>query len=719
MLNAPTAATPVLKKLDGVKSTSMIAEDKSTSPSLSETNRNTLINAINEKFQAASDARRVHEIRWLNAYQNYRGEYGTDIVFRESEKSRVFVKITKTKVLAAYGQLVEVLFAGDRFPISVDQTKLPEGIEEFAHTELQPAGDPYGHPQDGSMLPPGATHTTLIGGALEKVKGFLWKSGPAPMDARQIQVEPAKLAAKKMEKTILDQLDEADAATKLRHACFEQVLLGTGIIKGPLTYTKTYHQWKDSETAGRVYVPIDEDRPDIEAVSCWNFYPDPYTVNINEAEYVIQRHTMTRSQLRHLLRMPAFKRGAILKALENGPNYKEQWFENQITDSKSAPMTPDRFEVLEYWGVVDRHIAEEVGIKIPADRGGALEFQVNAWICGDQVLRAVLNPYTPTRIPYLVFPYEVNPYQCFGVGVPENMRDCQEVMNGHARMAIDNLALAGNVIFEVDSAMMVPGTDMKIFPGKVFERQSGVPGQMINAINIPSTATENMQIFDRFRQLADEATGMPSYSHGQTGVNSTTRTASGMSMLMGAAALNIKTVVKNVDDYLLGPLGEALFQWNMQFNPDIEIVGDLEVNARGTSSLMQKEVRSQRLMMFAQVATQNPALMPLIKWPVWLRELAEELDIDPDKIINNPEEAALAAAMIGQMNGNGQEAGAATPPPGAGNGMGGNAQAGAGTTPSDPTGAGGGTIGTGAIPRPGEAGFTASPGAGSGTRPTG
>jgi hypothetical protein len=39
-------------------------------------------------------------------------------------------------------------------------------------------------------------------------------------------------------------------------------------------------------------------------------------------------------------------------------------------------------------------------------------------------------------------------------------------------------------------------------------------------------------MFDKFRQLADEQTGIPSYSHGQTGVQSMTRTASGMSMLL-------------------------------------------------------------------------------------------------------------------------------------------------------------------------------------------
>ena len=75
-------------------------------------------------------------------------------------------------------------------------------------------------------------------------------------------------------------------------------------------------------------------------------------------------------------------------------------------------------------------------------------------------------------------------------------------------------------------------------------------------------------MFDKARQLSDEATGIPSYSHGVGGVMGVGRTASGMSMLMGAAAQNIKAVVRNIDDYLLSPLGKALFAFNMQFNFD-------------------------------------------------------------------------------------------------------------------------------------------------------
>ena len=213
-------------------------------------------------------------------------------------------------------------------------------------------------------------------------------------------------------------------------------------------------------------------------------------------------------------------------------------------------------------------------------------------------------------------------------------------------------------------------------------------------------------MFDRFRQLADEQTGIPSYSHGQTGVQSMTRTASGMSMLLGASSLNIKTVIKNLDDFLLKPLGEAYFQWNMQFFAgEVDVVGDLEVKATGTNSLMQKEVRSQRLTMFLQTA-QNPTIAPFVKISKLVSELAYSLDLDPDEILNDPEEAAMMAQIIGMQNA-GQTIGEEAQPAGGEQGAMGGIQG----TPEQPqelgaTGTGGGNIGIGNVPVPGEDTFS-------------
>jgi len=216
-------------------------------------------------------------------------------------------------------------------------------------------------------------------------------------------------------------------------------------------------------------------------------------------------------------------------------------------------------------------------------------------------------------------------------------------------------------------------------------------------------------MFDKFRQLADEQTGIPSYSHGQTGVQSMTRTASGMSMLLGASSLNIKTVIKNLDDFLLKPLGESYFQWNMQFLEDeLDVKGDLEVKATGTNSLMQKEVRSQRLTMFLQTA-QSPAIAPFVKISKLVSELAYSLDLDPDEILNDPEEAAIMAQIIGMQNAKQTIGEEAQPTDGQQGAMGGIQG-----TPQQPqelgaTGTGGGNIGIGNVPAAGESEFSGTP----------
>jgi urate oxidase len=97
--------------------------------------RRNLIGIIKGRYAQAEDARETDERRWLRAYENYRGLYNKSVKFRDSEKSRIFVKITKTKVLAAFGQLVDVIFGTGKFPIGIAETKIPEGETDYAHLD--------------------------------------------------------------------------------------------------------------------------------------------------------------------------------------------------------------------------------------------------------------------------------------------------------------------------------------------------------------------------------------------------------------------------------------------------------------------------------------------------------------------------------------------------------------------------------------------------------
>ena len=444
--------------------------------SLEEGLQKNLVALLVDRYDKAIAARDHDEERWIIAYQNYRGQYNKTVRFRESEKSRVFVKVTKTKVLAAFGQLVDVIFGANKFPIGISATKMPEGVSEHAHLDnntpipgietsvptgegATPEENPFdvGYEGDGKVLRPGATFDSgkfdVV--PLDKALEEELIDGPS-LDPTAFRTSPAQEAARRMEKLVHDQIEESNGSSEIRNSLFEAALFGTGIVKGPFNFNKTLNKWNQDEEGNRNYSPVNVRVPRIEFVSIWDFFPDPNATNMDECEYVFHRHKMNRTKLRSLARMPYFNKEAIRQALAAGPNYEERDYETALKDdSRTETYGSGQFEVVEYWGVMDAEYARQVGMELSEDVDDLDEVQINAWMCNGFLLRAVVNPFTPFRIPYHAFPYERNPYSFFGIGIAENMDDSQNIMNGHARMAIDNLALSGSLVFDVDETALV------------------------------------------------------------------------------------------------------------------------------------------------------------------------------------------------------------------------------------------------------------------------
>ena len=307
---------------------------------LEENLRSNLAGLIESRYYDSQMARDHDENRWITAYHNFRGIYPKNVRFRESEKSRVFIKITKTKVLAAYGQLIEVIFGTGKFPIGVMETEIPEGVAEYIHLTNEQAPNlesssatpnsiqspketenPFdiGYEGDGRVLAPGATYSSAkkyLDKLIEE-NADRFEEGAVP-DPQVPERMPAQSAARQMEKLIHDQIDESNGSSELRNAIFEASLFGTGIIKGPFNFNKTLHRWTEGEE-GRVYDPLFVRVPRIEFVSIWDFFPDPNATTIEECEYIVHRHKLNRSQLRALGKMPYFNKDEIRECLNLGP----------------------------------------------------------------------------------------------------------------------------------------------------------------------------------------------------------------------------------------------------------------------------------------------------------------------------------------------------------------------------------------------------------------
>ena len=114
--------------------------------------------------------------------------------------------------------------------------------------------------------------------------------------------------------------------------------------------------------------------------------------------------------MRDLINRPYFRTEALRECLSMGASYQARGYEASLLDRETTDeFDKNRYEVLEFWGYLDKELALQAGLEIDDELTDLDEVQVNCWVCNGKILRLVVNPFTPARIPYLVSPYEINP----------------------------------------------------------------------------------------------------------------------------------------------------------------------------------------------------------------------------------------------------------------------------------------------------------------------
>jgi hypothetical protein len=128
--------------------------------------------------------------------------------------------------------------------------------------------------------------------------------------------------------------------------------------------------------------------------------------------------------------------------------------------------------------------------------------------------------------------------------------------------------------------------------------------------------------------------------YGDQQIGGAGKTATGLSMLMGAANVTLKDQVKNFDDGITIPFIRSLYFWNMEYNTKEYIKGDFNIVARGSTSLVAREVKAESLKEFMQV-TGNEVDLRYLQRDNILREYAKVLDLDDLELIKDPNTVAI------------------------------------------------------------------------------
>jgi hypothetical protein len=578
------------------------------------------------EFAQAELDRRQTEERWLQDLRQYKGKYDPEVLAKIGpNRSKAFVRKTRVKIKTIDSRVADLLF--------------PAGTEKNWEIDTTPV--PSVSPEQKNLV--------------AKRLAQMAQGQPVPPEmVDQAILAMAKEASKKMAKVIEDQLVEArykDVAIKTVHSGH---LYGTGVMKGPLVErkirTRFVQQGGNWVAKSETYVV-----PFVDYVPLWRFYPDMSSTEMDQCRYAYERHQMTKADLVNLSQRKSFNKERIVSYIKSNPQgeVKLRYFDNELRVIGERNSTQGNkagtYEVLERWGWVDGLSLKDAGVAVPENRVHETFFS-NVWLLPDgQIIKAVLQPINGVTWPYHMYYFDKDETSIFGEGIASIMRDDQTMINAATRMMLDNGGITSGPQLEVNPSLLASMDKVEeVFPWKIWLRNNSSPGTpAIRAIEMPNNLGNLSGMADRFENNADETTAIPRYMSGENVGSGAAGTASGMSMLMGAANIVIKDLITSYDEGITRPFLQALYRWNMQFHKDGAIKGDFDVKARGAASLVAKEVRSRQLNEFAAM-TDNPSDGPFIKRDALLRQRAEANELS-DVVKTEDEVAAEQNNEMAQM----------------------------------------------------------------------
>ena len=576
---------------------------------MAEESRSGLVNFIETLFKDWKVARQETEVRWEEDLSNFLAEdsrkwkkkdAGTEDP-KDSWRSKVFVRMTKQKVVMSYSFLNDMIFQNGKLPFM-----------------FKPNKKSYQTPEDVAF---------------------------------------AQYACEEMKKEVDSQLADCKADRHFMKGTFSMALYGECCLCSPAFDLVEKKHWQVSAAEGYEDDPeyqsyekevVSEEQPCVKYKSIWNIFPDPEYTDIQRGRGVIDRDMLSPFDLRKLKGRPGYDGDAIDSVISSNRSSsigeESETLPPNLRDIQNANRT---IKVLNFWGRVPKDYFEETpdikastpknqfDLTIPEDMGDDIE--VNVVIANSVIIRAVVNE--DGRRPYHICRFEEILDEIHGIGMARNLQDAQLIVTGAYRNLIDNVALTGNVMGAVDEDSLAPGETMDFYPGKIFKTIGGTDvRKAFQQLRLDPAIAELLELIGLAERYGDEESQMPKIMQGDVAEKKKPDTLGEMNLLYQNAGKYLGQVMRNIDEELIEPIAEDFYDVNMM-RPEMQhLHGDYTVHALGFSSFQTKVVKMTALKNFLGVLLLHEATIQEAKFRPILEEMGKALDLDPDQFLYTEEE---------------------------------------------------------------------------------
>jgi hypothetical protein len=605
-----------------------------------------LAGQIRKHWTLAKAARQQVENEMLRAMRAKRGMYSAEklVQLKQQGSSEIYMMLFATKARQAKALIADVVLGtADDKPWTIEPTPDPELPQDVVQTILK------------------ATVNVV---AEAEMRGIPMTPDEIRMGLREVKdaavamvYEEARVRCERAEKKIEDILMEGRFVESMDSFLDDLMVFKTAFLKGPVIRKTGVLQWQPQPDGTSQPVATYQNKPFWERCDPLMIYPAPWANTVNDG-FLIERHKLSPSALSDMIGTPGYSDDAIRQVLDlySGGGLQE-WLqvdsERAVSERKEgyaflSQQQSDLIEALQYWGEVTGKALREWGMGPDEVPDEAKVYEVECWLIGTWVIKAVINSDPLARRPYHADSYERVPGSFWGNSLYDLMADCEDMANAAARALSNNMGIASGPQVWVNNDRLPVGENITtLFPWKIWQTSSDPAGTQAPPMGFfqpNSNAQELMTVFDKFSLISDEVTGIPRYMTGmQGGLGEAGRTASGTSMMIQNANKTVKNLIGSMDVHITEPIVQSCYEYVMRYNPDRDIKGDLNVVARGALSLVVKDSAQVRRNEFLQ-ATANPIDMQIIGMEgraAVLRESAKALDMNVDRVVPSPTVLAM------------------------------------------------------------------------------
>lgn len=559
-------------------------------------------------------------------------------------RSSAFVRLTSRYVDAADAKVGEILIPIDGKAFAFTATPNPDLIAgKKDTTQVTKDGQPLyrdARPEEMPRPAPILFPTQQQTAEGQAPPPQTPQTNPQPLTTKDLAMEAIDQAneqAKKAETRIFDWMVECQYPREMRKVIADCARLGVGVLKGPFPDRKRQFAFKN----GKVVVN-NEIVPVVEHRSPWAIYPDPACgESIQNGDYVWEKDYGSRKQVRAMKTLPGYIPSEIDKVLEEGPGQHK-------TDDTGNPNEKDRhskkhqFEIWYFHGVIAREHLEATN----AEAAKGLDKEVKdafaiVTMINDRVVHATLNPLDMSgSLPYLNIPWQRREGEWAGIGVAEQIRVPQRIVNAATRSMLNNAGVASGAQIIIDQVSVKPADNRwEITPNKIwYKNADGTMDDVKKAFatfNIETRVSELMEIIEYGMRLAEESTSIPLITQGQSG--KTTPDTYGAAQLQDNNANQLlRRIGYSFDDYITERLIRMFYEYLLldEKVPDDE-KGDWKINARGSSAMVERSIREQTIAQMTSIA-ENPIFG--VDPKKWFKQLVKSKRMDPADFQYTPEE---------------------------------------------------------------------------------